>query len=197
MAITLPTSPAPASLSMGLVSNAIDLKPTMGGPTQRIARLGSRWQVQVSLPPMSYGSAMAWIAALTQGPTSLMRLSLGGLDQGSTNAGSIVVNGAGQAGTSLAVSGGTASYSYRAGQFISLFDASADRYYLHQLREAYTLNGSGAGVLPIYPALRSAPVTASAITQNPPIIEGWLNGDGFSVDAARITGLTFSIMEAE
>jgi hypothetical protein len=186
-------------MTITLVSNSIDMRPTLGGPIQRASRLGSRWQADISLPPLSYAGALAWLAILNRASTSTMRIALVQPDMTGLSAGSLLVSGSGQAGTSLSVSGGTASFTLRAGQFISIYDVAGDRYYLHQLTAAYTLSGSGAGVLPIYPPLRSSPPSASSIATNPPIIEGFLTNPSatWSIDVARTVGLQFSILEAE
>jgi len=199
MTLLLPSFPSPSSMTMTLVSNSIDMKPTLGGPTQRASRIGSRWQCDVNLPPMSYANAMNWMATLNRAATEIMRLFVVQPDLTGLDAGSVAVNGAGQAGTSLAVSGGTAAYSYRGGQFITLYNASLNRGYLHQLTAGYTLSGAGAGILPIYPAMRSAPLAGSILYQNAPFIDGFLTNPSasWSVDAARTVGLSFSILEAE
>lgn len=193
---TLPSSPSPASMTMTLVSNSIDMKPTLGGPTQRAVRLGARWQCDVTLPPMPYANAMAWMAALNQASTQLMRLNIAQPDLTGLGAGSLVVNGSPQAGTSLNVAGGTAGYAFKAGQFISISDVTGPK--LYQLTAAVTLSGAGAGTLPIYPPMRASPTGGGAVAVNPPVIEGFLvnASPSWSVDAARTVSLSFSILEA-
>lgn len=197
MPVILPASPSPSSMTMTLVSNSIDMKPTLGGPTQRATRLGSRWQCEVTLPVMNYVTALEWMAALSQASSQLMRLNLPQPDLAGLAAGSLVINGANQAGTSLAVSGGTPLYTFRAGQMIAIMDPFGPK--LHQLTAGYTLSGGGAGILPIFPQMRMSPTSGSSVLTNPPIIEGFLTNTSpsWSVDAARTVALTFSILEAQ
>jgi hypothetical protein len=199
MPIILPTKPAMASQTMTLVANSVDLKPSLGGPTQRITRPGSRWQCDVSLPPMAYADAMAWLACLNRASTQMVRLALPQPDLTGLGAGNVAVLGANQTGTSLSVTGGIPLYDYRAGQFISLYDASNDRAYLHQLTDKLRLSAAGAGVLSLYPMLRTPPVAASKLIQNPPIMDGFIVNPsvGWTVDATRTIGLSFSVIEAE
>jgi hypothetical protein len=195
MPVVLPASPSPSSMTMTLVSNSIDMKPTLGGPTQRATRLGSRWQCEVTLPPMNYVAALEWMAGLSQASSQVMQLNLPQPDLLGLSAGSLVINGANQAGTSLAVSGGTPGYTFRAGQFISIFDTTGGK--LYQLTAGYTLSGAGAGILPIFPQLRASPTSGSFVFEDPPIIQGFLTNmsPSWSVDAARTVALTFSILE--
>src|SRR3546814_13730708 len=46
-----------------------DQAPVLGGPMQRITRLGSRHAVDVQMPPMDYPDAMAWLQRLKRGKT--------------------------------------------------------------------------------------------------------------------------------
>ncbi len=58
--LTLPTSPAFASSSFGLVSNTQVFENPLTGQTQTLERPGARWQAQYTLPPMKRAQAAVW-----------------------------------------------------------------------------------------------------------------------------------------
>ena len=47
MSVTLPTTPAPRSVTPRLVTARAELRSAFGGSTQRISRTGSRWAYDV------------------------------------------------------------------------------------------------------------------------------------------------------
>lgn len=198
MAITLPTSPAPRSMTPRLVSRRRDLEPTFNGPTTRVRRLGSRWSVDVEMPPMRYAEAMAWIAALTsaEADTVILRLPQPDFDTGSP--GTPLVNGAGQLGAAIDLDGVTVGYLVKAGQWLNL--TASGRSYLYQVVADRFPDGSG--VLPdlaINPMIRRSPADNSAVQLATPVIEGFLSGREtmWTVDVARTVGLAFTVTERE
>jgi hypothetical protein len=198
MAVTLPTSPAPRSMTPRLVSRRRDLEPTFSGPTTRVRRLGSRWSVDVEMPPMTYESAMTWIAALTsaEADTVILRLPQPGFDTGSP--GTPLVNGASQLGATINLDGFTVGYLVKAGQWLNL--TAAGRSYLYQaVADRYP---SDTGVMPslgINPMIRRSPADNSAVEFATPAIEGFLSGREtmWTVDVARTVGLAFTVTERE
>src|SRR3546814_736898 len=60
---------APVAMTPRLLDWGADQAPVLGGPMQRITRLGSRHAVDVQMPPMDYPDAMAWIQRLKRGKT--------------------------------------------------------------------------------------------------------------------------------
>lgn len=192
MPLTLPTSPQPAQIAVGLVSARNDLVPAFGGPTQRLNRKGSRWRAQVTLPPMTYAEALAWTDLRAEADTVVLNVPQPGLEIGSP--GTPLVNGAGQLGSSLAIDGLTAGYVVRKGQYLSVV-ISGQRY-LYEATAAVTANGSGQATVAIRPMLRASPPDNAVVEVAQPRIEGFVKTDVmFSVDAARLVGLTFEIEE--
>ncbi len=195
MAVALPTDIAPVAYNPSLVDFGGELTPILGGPVQRINRLGDRWAVEVTLPPLSGDEARIWISRLVQGRKSSCLLPwpqpIGAGGEGAPR-----VNGAGQAGTALSVDGLPAAKAIAEGLFFSIVGAS--RRYLHQVTSAATANGSGAVTLSIEPALRISPSDNAVIELATPMIDGLVQGGvGWSVDLARQHGLTFTLVERE
>lgn len=195
MTIVLPTSPWPLTSSPRLISKRRDIEPDLGGPTQRVQRLGSRWAIDFELPPMDYVDAMAWVSALVAADAEVVRMAVPqpGFDTGEP--GSPRVNGGGQQGQTLNLDGFSA-YSAKAGQFFSI--AHATGRHLHMVRQDQT-PVAGVVALAFRPMLRKSPADNTVIELQTPMIEGFLSGreTGWTVDFARTVGLSFTITERE
>lgn len=197
MAITLPASPAPRSITPRLVSRRRDLEPTFGGPVSRVRRLGSRWSLDVEMPPMVYRKAMEWVAALirAEADTVVLGLPQPGFDEGVP--GSPLVNGSGQLGSTLNVDGFTPAYIASAGQWFNL--TASGRIYLYQVAADAVATGGAIASLGINPMIRRSPADNSAVGFAEPVIEGFLSSReaSWTVDVARTVGLSFTITERE
>lgn len=198
MAVTLPTSPGPRSISPRLISRRRDLEPSTNGPTTRVRRIGSRWAMDFELPPMRYADAMEWVAALSSadGETVIMRLPQPGFDTGAP--GVPLVAGASQLGSTLDLDAFTPQHVLRAGQWINL--TVSGQAYLYQVGAEKVADASGVmSDLAITPMIRRSPADNSAVTVAEPVIEGYLTGaeTGWTVDVARTVGLSFTIQERE
>jgi hypothetical protein len=170
----------------------------MGGPDQRIARLGDRWILEVVCRPMRVAQAGAVITALLQGLSDklLVAFPQPGLDVGSP--GSPIVSGAGQTGSSLTISGFSDGYEIRNGQFFSIVQGGVR--YLHRVRADVTApTGGGAVAVPILPMLKVSPAANAVCEFASPKIEGFVDGDSASwtVGFLENVGLTFRIVEAQ
>lgn len=194
MSVTLPTTPAPRSITPRLITARGELRSAFGGSTQRISRTGSRWAYDIELPPMTAASALAWVTALTEADTCILNIPEPGITIGSP--GTPLVNGASQTGSSLITDGWTASYVIPQGKWFSVSVSSL--LYLYVTTAAVTASGAGAATLPILPMLRASPADNAALNVDPAKIEGFLNlGEaayGISVNRL-VEGFTFSIEE--
>lgn len=198
MAVLLPSSPAPTSITPRLVTRRTDLEPTFGGPVTRIQRLGTRWALDVEMPPMDYIEAMAWIAALTAADAETVVLNLPQPLLEIGNPGTPLTDGAGQVGKIMRLDGFTPSYPLKAGQWASL--VMGGQRYLHMVRadKAATSSGLMDGLL-VEPMLRRAPADNTVVEVAEPKIEGFLSGreTSWTVDRAMFVGIAFSITERE
>lgn len=194
--IDLPLSPAPAEADAALVDFGLLLTSPLGGPVQRVDRMGNRWRLSVAMPPMKNEAlGRQWIAALVQAKTegARMRFPLQGFDPGSP--GDIVVDGAGQTGTTLNVRGVTPNYIFRVGQFLSV--VTGGRHHLIMVRAETIANADGEAALPVAPMLRVPHLDGDAVHARP-MIEGNMGDEewSWSMRRARIVGLSFAITEA-
>ena len=198
MSITLPTSPAPtAGTTPRYLDFGSELVPPLGGPTQRLNRIGNRFAIDVALPPMRETLARPYIAALIRAKVegAVMRFPQPGVTIGTP--GTPLVLGGNQSGETLVIDGLTPGYVIRAGQFFSILHGG--RRYLHMANLNATANGSGQVTLSISPMLRIIPADNAVVEIAQPMIEGFIAGSElpWTLDVARIYGLSFSITEVE
>jgi hypothetical protein len=195
MAVALPTTPSPAAAQPRLLDWGADQVPSLGGPAQRLSRMGNRFAVDYDMPPMEYEEAMAWIQRLLRGKTErvLIEFFQPGFDPG--NPGSPKVATAAAGGTSLALKDLSSSYRLKEGQFLSIVHSG--RRYLHSIDADVTASG-GTATVAITPMLRTAISVNDTVEIATPMIEGTLSGDetGWTVNTAHHVGLSFTVTEA-
>ncbi|WP_374649106.1 hypothetical protein [Rhizorhabdus sp.] len=194
--ITLPTSPEPRAATPRPVEYGDWQSPIMGGPETYLARLGNRWAIDFETPRLKpEPEGRLWASALVRSIGQTVRIAVPQPWLSIGLPGSPVVNGAGQTGAYLSITSASAGYVFRDGQFINVTDGTY--LYLHQVVGAVTANGAGQALLPIWPILRTAPASGSAVEVSAPKIEGRLIGTakGWTMARARIEGLAFSVAE--
>jgi hypothetical protein len=188
MAVTLPTLPQGTSTEITLKSSAVDHTPYLGGPQQRLSRLGDRFAIKVDCRPMRASQAGVVIAALLEGLAQrvLYPVPQPGLDQGQWANGS--VSGSHAGGRTLSFSGGGAEKVV--GQYLSIVKNGTR--YLHMITAA------GGSTLTVIPALRTTLSGGETIEFGEPKIEGYLVGSEQSwvLGMVENVGLTFEIVEA-
>jgi hypothetical protein len=196
MGVELPAWPGPRDLAFRLISKRRDLEPTFGGPTTRVQRLGSKWAADVTLPPLSYEDAMAWVAALTRAEGDTVILDLPQPDFQIGNPGDVRVNGANQQGLLLNLDGFN-PYTAKAGQWFNLIIGG--QRYLYQVAVDRTAAGGAMSPLQISPMIRRSPPDNALADFATPKIEGFLSGreTTWTIEVARTVGLQFTITERE
>ena len=198
MAVTLPTTILPVSAEAALMRFGIDLVPPLGGVTQRVSRMGSRFRVALAYPPMIAANAKAMLAALHSADTSGSSV-IAPVPQPTVSGsfGSPLVNGGSQAGSSLICDGFSAGASIPAGTLFSF--TKSGRIYLHMVTAAATASGAGAVTLTIAPMLRVSPADNAGLSITSAQVEGLIEGDSISwaVNSAGHYQIGFSLAEAE
>jgi hypothetical protein len=195
-AVAIPVLTGYVSAVPEFIDNGVRLVPPGGGVVQRLSRLGSRWALNVALPPAREGAnvralTMAILTARSAGasyPWPQPGLVIG-------TPGSPLVNGAGQAGTALILKSVAANYAFQAGQAISIL--TGGRRYLHLVTAAATASAGGAVTLSIYPMLRASPANNAPVEVAAPVIEGDITRENFSWahDPDDFVPLSFRIEE--
>jgi hypothetical protein len=197
MSIEIPRMLAPYAGFEAFVSDAGQtVRSPISGDSQRDNRPGSRFGLNVQLPPMkSDDTARKLVALLNEGLEQgvIVHWPQIGFDAGAP--GLVQINGANQLGTTLNVDGVGTGYSFRHGQFGN-FTTSAGRLHLFQLRGDVHY-GDGTAALPIFPMIRKSPNDNSAVDFTTVRLEGWLDDEArsWTVGRARSTGLSFAVTE--
>lgn len=187
MAVTIPILPD-AATEITLRSSATDQTPYLGGPVQRISRMGDKWSYKIDCRPMYPRQALELIARLNQGLSEkvIMTVTQPGLSLAAFSDGT--VSGA-ASGRSLNHAGGGATKFV--GQFFSVIKNGVR--YLHQITAV-----SGAN-LQFLPMLKVPLTGGETLEFGAPKIEGFLNGktNSWTVSIASAVGVSFTIDEAQ
>ena len=195
MALSLPIWPAPARMVPRLVSARNDLAPAFGGPTNRFARMGSRYALDVEMPPMKNVDAQDWADIDDEAATCILIIRQPGIDTGSP--GIPRVNGGSQAGSSLILDGLTPHYALQKNQWLTV--TTGGQMFSYRAKSAVVADASGNLTVPMRTMLRVPPANNDVVEIAEPKIEGYVTvtEDAWSVDSAHIVALTFSITERE
>lgn len=204
MAISYPLA-LPASVNISSVTmraqNAVayDQSPfTFAGQAQAYA--GQAWGVDVVLPPMRRSQAAEWAAWLLSlrgrygtflcgdPSASVARGALGGAP---------IVDGAGQTGSSIQITGATPSVSnwIRAGDYVQFGSGATST--LHQVLQDASSDGAGDVTLTLWPHVRTALTSGSIVVTSNAVGVFRLAGNeaSWSVDNMAIFGVSFSAVE--
>lgn len=195
MSITIPARFGYAEAELFLVDAGSTVRSPLTQEPQRINRLGDRFGLSVKFPPLSSDAdARQLVALLNQARSEGIIMRWPQVNFAPGTPGAVLVNGGGQAGSSLAVDGVSKGYAFRHGQFGNF--TAAGKLHLFQIT-ADVLWADGSETLPILPMIRKSPADNSAVTLVDVKIEGWPEGDGaeWSVDRARMVGLGVTVIE--
>jgi hypothetical protein len=196
MSVSLPNLPDLVQVSARLVDFQSVLTPILGGPVQTIQRLGARFAVDVTLPPLEPADAGKFLAARmkARAENDTLTLAWPQAEIWSVIGGSPVVNAAGQSGARLNISGLTANQVIPAGRFFSF--VAGGRNYLHMTTLQVTANGAGQVQLHVAPLLRVSPPASAPLNFSAPIVEGLLTGTlEWSLERLRWTSTAFTLSE--
>ena len=106
MSVTLPTLPANWSAKPKLISFNGRLRPGLGGAEQRIQRLGTRWGIDIEIPPLGALQAKTFLGAMMKAQSLGQTVLLPWPQPAFSDAiGTPLVNGGSQTGSTLAIDG--------------------------------------------------------------------------------------------
>lgn len=193
--VILPERPGPADIQWQYIDFGGNLPGGLGGPEQRVNRLGNRWACTVTLPKLEEDIARYWVAALTRGVRLGVRWKLRQRDLDLGTPGSPVINGDGQAGDMIDMGGFTPRYPLRVGQWFN--HVQDDKHYLYKVSGPGDADGAGELTAQVEPPFRAEGMDGDVLLFGAPVIEGSLIGNGqtWTVDTAIQTGLQFGIRE--
>ncbi len=198
MAITLPTCPYPNDYQVMLRDFSSVLTPFLGGPEQIINRIGTRFGVRVTLPPMDADEGLPYISRLLQGRTQGVILPWPLLDFDPGIPGDPQINAAVTGGSIIAIKDLVPGYQIKEGQFFTIVHGG--RRYVHMFTANATADGSGLiAFATIFPMLRTALSANDVLELAQPMIEGnVLPGDelNWQIGMTNAREVSFSVMEA-
>lgn len=160
---------------------------------------GARWEMDITLPPLTYVEARQWEAFILSlrgmSGTFIMGNPLHDEPQGTA----LIALLNGQAtvrSTSIDVDGGSSGDTLKAGDYFQI-GTGADAH-IHQVVQDATFNGSGQATLDIEPPLRTtyANNTALDLTLPKGVWRLAANDIGWSIDQASVHGFTIPCVEA-
>jgi hypothetical protein len=197
MSIALPTSPGVQVAKPRLLDFGAWQQPPMGGPAQRLGRLGNRYEIDITFPSMrSDVEGMVMVSRLQQALTQGAIVPFP-QDFNPGSPGNFVVAGAGQQGSVLNVHGGTANYAFHEGQFFSIIFGG--RRYLHCVAAATTAGNDSTALatLSIVPMLRISPNDGAVCEFGQPMIEGYFpkNQIEWAIQTAPFNDVTLTLRE--
>lgn len=207
MAITYPLS-LPTVINIRSITltakNSVGISTSPFTYTQQVYKhQGQRWQADVSLPPMTRAEAEEWFSFLVKLNGQFGTFLLGDphsapRGSASSSAGTPVVNGASQTGSTLAIDGLPASATgyLKAGDYIQLGAGSTAT--LHKVLNDVDSNASGEATLDIWPDLRSSPADDATVVVSSAVGLFRLASNEVNVDINEIEhfGITFAAIEA-
>lgn len=194
----LPLSPAPVGANPLLRDFGGVLTPFLGGPEQRINRVGTRFGIRVTMPPMeSDVDGRRFVSRLLQARQgrALMKWPLLSFNPGAT--GSPRINAPIAGGSAIVIAGLPSGYAAKEGQFFSIIHSG--RRYVEMFTGDGAANASGILSAQIFPMLRSSLAAGDVVELAQPMIEGHVLPDeelAWEMSLEKNIGLSFSIMEA-
>lgn len=194
--IAFPNYPAPNGASPFLRDFGGILTPFLGGPEQRINRLGLRLGIRVSMPPLETDNGRLFVSRLLQARQDrmLMEWPLLSFDPGVTGAPRIAASATG--GSAIAVKGLPSNYPIKEGQFFSLIHAG--RRYMHFFSGDVIASAAGNATAAIWPPLRTNVSNNDVLELSQPMIEGLVSpGDEISWEMSLSHHVSFSFTLVE
>lgn len=195
--IDLPDFPSPNGADLAIQDFGAVLTPALGGPVQRVNRMGNRFRGSFTLPPMVTKTARAWQAALVQGISEGVRMPYPLLDFDPGVPGTVLVDTSGQAGMSLKVKGATPGYAFRKGQVFSIL--TGGKHHLYMVAIETIADASGNATLPLPIMLRRQHLNGDVCHFAEPMIEGFVSPDAaaWNLSLGNFVAMQFDINESQ
>ncbi|MBH9537531.1 hypothetical protein [Novosphingopyxis sp. YJ-S2-01] len=175
MTVQLPADMHPVDAVPALLDYGMTLSSPLGTADLRVDRPGSRFRIALQFPPMVPERSRIIVSRLLRAKAEGLRVPYPlFVSQGLPNA--PVVDGAGQAGTTLAVRGLTPNYSFREGWWLSI-ESATGQHFLHNVAAGGIASSGGSAQLSIWPPLRRPFADGDKVHLGKPMIEGLPEGD--------------------
>lgn len=195
--IELPEGTSAANAEHELLDFGFFQRGALGGSTSRIDRKGNRYRVAMSYGPFPSDQARLFVSRLISAKAEGIRIDYP-LTYDQSGSGSPVVDGAGQAGTTLNLRGLIPGYVCREGFMLSIENENG-RHYLHNVRGDVMADASGNMTITINPELRHPFLDGATVHLSKPKIEGFVEGDtwAWSTSVNHVVPIEFTLEEYE
>ncbi|MGC4252429.1 MAG: hypothetical protein QM605_13465 [Sphingobium sp.] len=199
--IDLPAWPGPQSAVPRVLDFGGFLEPSSGAEVQRFNRLGNRYAIAVTMPPLrNRRDGRIWVNRLIKGQKEGARMEwpLQDFDPGTPNLANgttIQVDGAGQSGQLLAIRNVAPRYAFLEGQPLSL--EIDGQMFFDFVGETAIAGDDGKVTITLTQLLRKEPPDGAVLHVAKPMVEGFIMGDQVAWELAleRTVGLSFEIHE--
>lgn len=192
--ITLPRYPRPNRMGVDVLDFGFTQR---GASSLRVERPGGRHRIILTWPRdlMTPDNADKFLARLKRGKRQGVQIDIPCANSQS-GGGNMVVNGAGQSGTTLAIRSGTPDFVIRENFWFTVLEADGTAY-LHSVVETVRVAAGGTALMQIEPPLRAPFPDGARVEMARPFVQGELLGETFSYayEEMKKTPLTVTIEE--
>lgn len=187
----VPNGASPSFMDFGGV-----LRPSSGAALLRVDRLGSRYKAKLSFPPFTDPEqGRVIVSRMIRAKRAGVRVEYPLICPQPLQDG--VVDGAGQAGTTLNIRGLFRQSVVREGYWISIV-RSTGQHFLHNVAGEVIVGADGRASLPLSEMLRWPFADGDQVKFVRPMIEGLIDGDeqAWSLSVEHFTSIEFTVEEA-
>jgi hypothetical protein len=187
----VPNGASPAFLDFGNV-----LRPSTGAELLRVDRLGSRYKVRLSFPPFTDpDQGRIIVSRLIRAKRMGLRIEYPLTHRQPLQ--DAVVDGAGQAGTTLAIRGLHAGMTVREGFWLNAVRSNG-QHFLHNVGREVIADAGGRAAIPLSEMLRRPFADGDRVKFVRPMVEGLVDGDeqAWSLSVEHFVGIEFTVEEA-
>ncbi len=187
----VPNGATPALIDFGGV-----LRPSTGGALLRVDRQGSRYKASLTFPPfLDPAEGRVIVSRLIRAKRMGIRVEWPLLaDQPCEDA---VVDGVGQAGTTLRIRGLTPGRVVREGFWLNIVRGDG-QHFLHNAGGEVIADAAGKAALPLSEMLRRPFADGDKVKLVRPMIEGIVDGDeqAWAISVEKFVSIEFTVEEA-
>ncbi|RSU59310.1 hypothetical protein BRX36_19275 [Sphingomonas sp. S-NIH.Pt1_0416] len=187
----VPNSASPAFMDFGAV-----LRPSTGAALLRVDRLGSRYKLTLGFPPFDDpDQGRVIVSRLIRAKRMGLRVEVPLLAPQVIE--DAIVDGAGQAGTTLRLRGLFPRRVVREGYWLSVEKADG-QHFLHNVAGESIADAAGKVALPLSEMLRWPFADGARVHLVRPMIEGLVDGNeqAWSISVEKFTHIEFTVEEA-
>ena len=194
--IELPDWAVPNSATPALIDFGGVLRPSTGGALLRVDRQGSRYKAAMTFPPfVEAAQGRIIVSRLIRAKRMGLRVEFPLVDaQPSEDA---VVDGAGQAGTSLTIRGLFPGRVVREGFWLNVVREDG-QHFLHNVAGQALADAAGKATLPLSEMLRWPFADGDKVKLVRPMIEGIVDGNeqAWAISVEKFVSIEFTVEEA-